>query len=100
MSNDYENDIKRLCSAIDDWLRPDNSELKQAIDKTVEKQFFSFEDIKHQVRVLKKTLNEDQIREWIDRNRPLNFTVAKKSFCFCMRVTFRWLEFRMRLQRS
>ncbi len=78
----HENDIKRLCSAIDDWLRPDNSELKHAIDKTVEKQFFSFEDIKHQVRVLKKTLNEEQLREWVDRNRVLDSDGSQEKVLF------------------
>lgn len=75
-------EISNLCIAIDDWLRPDNAELKLAIDKTVEEQLFSFEDIKHQVRVLKKTLREEQIREWVDRNHLLGTSAGQKKFLF------------------
>ncbi|HMB97006.1 MAG TPA: hypothetical protein VKM36_00875 [Balneolaceae bacterium] len=76
------NEITNLCLAIDDWLRPDNSELKLAIDRTVEEGFFSFEDIKHQIQVLKKTLNEESIREWADRNRSSDSDGGQKRILF------------------
>jgi hypothetical protein len=76
------NEITNLCFAIDDWLRPDNSELKLAIDRTVEEGFFSFEDIKHQIQVLKKTLNEESIREWVYRNRSSDSDGDQKRVLF------------------
>jgi hypothetical protein len=59
--------VKRVQDAIDNWLRPDNSKLKDAIEQTVEEGFFSFPDIKHQVRSLKKNLSSGAIQLWLDK---------------------------------
>lgn len=59
-----EKRIDRLQSVINEWLHPENYELKEAIDKTVNKGLFSFEDIKHQLLVLKKTLNKRDFLRW------------------------------------
>jgi len=61
-----ENRITRLQFIIDEWLHPNNYELKEAIDKTVNEGFFSFEDIKHQLLVFKKTLNKRDFLRWAE----------------------------------
>ncbi len=60
--------FNRIRDAIDNWLQPDNIQLKTAIDRSVEEGLFSFPDIKHQVLTLKKSLNADSLRLWSDRN--------------------------------
>jgi len=77
-----EKKIKKLMSAIADWLRPDNAELKEAIDKTVKEGFFSLEDIKHQIGVLKVSLNENDIKKWYYRNRFPEFGEERKKILF------------------
>ncbi len=66
---EIENRIDRLQSVIFEWLHPNNYHLKEAIDKTVNEGFFSFEDIKHQLLVFKKTLNKRDLLRWAE---PLN----------------------------
>ena len=57
--------IKSIASALDIWLRPDNRSLKEAIDRTVDEGLFSFEDVKHQIRHLKKSVNENTLMKWV-----------------------------------
>ena len=52
--------IEKLQSAIDEWLSPDNNDLRKAIEATVDDGLFSFEDIKYQVLALKKTLKKGE----------------------------------------
>lgn len=59
--------IQKIDHAAKSWLRPDNFALKEAIDKTVNEGLFSFEDIKHQVLVLKHNIATGQIEEWAKR---------------------------------
>lgn len=54
-----------LSDAINEWLSPDNADLKTAIDMTVEKGFFSFEDIKYQILTLKKALRKTEFTRWV-----------------------------------
>jgi len=61
--------VKRILDAVDDWLRPDNYSLKEAIDRTVNEGFFSFPDIKHRVMALKKTLDGEAICNWAEENQ-------------------------------
>lgn len=63
---DIEKRIDLLQTTIDEWLHPKNFQLKEAIDKTVNEGFFSFEDIKHQLLVFKKTLNKRDLLRWAD----------------------------------
>lgn len=61
--------IDKLAEAIDDWLSPGNYSLKEAIDQTVNEGYFSFEDIKFQLRTLKKTLKAGEFHRWAERAR-------------------------------
>lgn len=60
--------INKISKAIDAWLQPDNSDLRKAIDRTVEEELFSFEDIKHQIRILKSTLHKKNLELWAERS--------------------------------
>lgn len=53
---------------MDDWLQPDNADLKNAIELTVKNGFFSFEDLKHRIRSLKKSISLDSLTTWVNRN--------------------------------
>ncbi len=66
MDNQTVDRLNRLHDAITEWLRPDNHDLKEAIDRTVNQKLFSFEDVKHQILVLKKTLNKRDILRWAE----------------------------------
>ncbi|MEX2368722.1 MAG: hypothetical protein WD510_04370 [Balneolaceae bacterium] len=58
-----------VLTAINNWLRPDNRELREAIDRTVQEGLFSFPDVKHRILSLKRTLNEENIRQWLENSR-------------------------------
>lgn len=57
-----------ILSAIDAWLRPDNQNLREAIDKTVHENLFSYSDIKHRILSLKRVLNREDIRDWVKKS--------------------------------
>ncbi|GAB5408235.1 MAG: hypothetical protein BalsKO_06000 [Balneolaceae bacterium] len=59
--------IKQVSKAAKKWLRPDNIELKKAIEQTVDEGLFSFEDIKFQIRALKQNIDSGQVEEWAKR---------------------------------
>tara|TARA_R110000868_G_scaffold378658_7_gene644221 strand:- start:19441 stop:20472 length:1032 start_codon:yes stop_codon:yes gene_type:complete len=59
--------IEKVSEAARKWLQPDNSQLKKAIEQTVEEGLFSFEDIKFQIRALKQSIDSGQIEEWAKR---------------------------------
>lgn len=57
--------IETIKRCINEWLRPDNKYLQQAIVRTVDERLFSFEDIKHQVLTLKSALKPANIEHWV-----------------------------------
>lgn len=59
--------ITKIAEASKKWLRPNNAQLKKAIEQTVEEGLFSFEDIKFQIRALKQYIDSGQIEEWAKR---------------------------------
>ena len=56
--------IGLLHKCIVNWLRKDNQDLKRAIERTVDEDLFSFEDIKHQVIHLKNSLTVENLMHW------------------------------------
>lgn len=64
---DVKTHIELIEQATKEWLQPDNVELKQAIERTVEEGLFSFEDIKFQIRSLKQKVDQGQVSEWAKR---------------------------------
>lgn len=63
-SGDY---LERIHASLREWFRPDNSELQEAIEKTVQENLFSSQDIKHQILSLKKATAKENIDHWIDQ---------------------------------
>lgn len=59
--------IDTLLVATETWLQKDNHYLMDAIDKTVREGYFSFEDVKHAIRAIKKSINESALEEWVRR---------------------------------
>ena len=60
--------IDSIWQAVSHWLQPDNSILKDAIDRTVAEGYFSFPDVKHAVLALKQALNRSTIEQWVSRS--------------------------------
>lgn len=75
--------IKNIASAINIWLRPDNGTLKEAIDRTVDENLFSFEDVKHQIRHLKQSVNKNTLNKWI-KNVSLNSLSSSEKNVVCL----------------
>lgn len=66
---DRHGHIREVSKAIAAWLRPDNPALKMAIDRTVDENLFSFEDIRHRILHLRKSLTEENLLEWAGRSK-------------------------------
>lgn len=66
--SDNQNHLNVLKASVNHWLRPDNTELKLAIERTVDEQLFSFEDIKYQLKFLKEALSPKNIDQWISKS--------------------------------
>lgn len=59
--------ISKVAETARKWLQPNNMQLKQATEQTVDEGLFSFEDIKFQIRALKENIDSGQIEEWAAR---------------------------------
>lgn len=81
--NKLQKHIDQVSHAIEEWLQPDNSDLKEAIDKTVAEGFFSFQDIKHQILVLKSSLQKKNLEIWAERS-DLEFNRLNKKKILCL----------------
>jgi hypothetical protein len=79
---DLNHHISAISQAIDEWLHPGNRVLKHAIDQTADEGFFSFEDIKHRILVLKNTLQTRHLKTWAQRSQlRLNSLTGKNVVC-------------------
>ncbi len=76
---ELESHIEKVSKAIGEWLQPDNSDLKHAIDQTVDEGLFSFEDIKHQILVLKSSLQKKKLIIWADKSGLENNSLNQKK---------------------
>jgi hypothetical protein len=81
---DVKSHIKLIEQATKEWLQPDNADLKQAIERTVEEGLFSFEDIKFQIRSLKQKVDQGQISEWAERAQLSKQLNAKGRKVLCL----------------
>ncbi len=82
MNKSVQHRISELQQAVDEWLSPDNQVLKKAIDRTVEENLFGFEDIKYQIRTLKKTLKRSEFERWTDQAGLDEVVIPKNILCF------------------
>lgn len=83
MHSDTQKHIKAISKAIDAWLQPDNMSLKNAIDQTVKENLFGLEDIKHQIRHLKRSLTEENLLKWGNKSN-LNVSQLKDKNVICL----------------
>lgn len=75
--------IRRISGAIEHWLRPDNRDLKLAIEATVDEGLFSFSDLKHRILSLKSTLTVENLLEWARRSN-CNPESARSKNILCL----------------
>jgi len=83
MDNQVEEHIDKIVRAVNDWLRPDNTELKLAIDETVDNKLFSFEDLKHRIKSLKSTIHKKGLLKWAEQS-SLKFQSLKNKKVVCL----------------
>lgn len=82
MMIEFETHIEKVSNAIHEWLQPDNNDLKQAIDQTVDEGLFSFQDIKNQILVLKSSLQKKKLIIWAERSGlEYNSIYQKRILC-------------------
>lgn len=80
--NNTQNIVDQLTDTINQWLQPDNNILKRAIDRTVSENLFSIEDIKHQIRHLKKSLTNSELLLWAEKSGLIaNSLSGKQVLC-------------------
>lgn len=77
--SELQTHIENVSKAIIEWLQPDNSDLKKAVDQTVENNLFSFQDIKHQILVLKSTLQKKNLEIWAKRSGLEHYSLYRKK---------------------
>lgn len=83
MMSELQLHIENVSKAIHRWLQPNNSDLKKAIDQTVNEDLFSFQDIKHQILVLKSTLQKKNLEIWAERS-GLKYNSLKENMILCL----------------
>lgn len=76
--------IKALLEASENWLRKDNIHLMDAVDQTVQEGYFSFEDVKHAIRAIKKSINNTAVEEWVERADLTDKNDAKGQNILCL----------------
>lgn len=77
------NRTELVSTAIERWLRPDNRDLKLAIESTVDEELFSLSDIKHRILSLKKSLNRGDLIKWAVKS-GCNPHAAEKKKILCL----------------
>lgn len=75
--------IGKISEAIEFWIRPDNQDLKVAIEATVDEGLFSFSDLKHRILCLKSTLAAENLLEW-GRRSGCNPGSARSKNILCL----------------
>lgn len=81
---DLQHRIDTLYEAVQSWLSNDNHYLMDAIDRTVQEGYFSFPDVKHAIRAIKKSCNKTAIEEWVRRSGLEDGHDAGKQNVLCL----------------
>ncbi|WP_372637915.1 acyl-CoA reductase [Fodinibius sp.] len=61
---DIEKRITTLLEATQSWLQADNHYLMDAIDRTVQEGYFSFEDVQFAIDAIQKSIDREAIQAW------------------------------------
>lgn len=81
MSKILINRVSEIAEAVDNWLHKDNLDLKLAIDRTVNEGLFGIEDLKYQVRWLKKSVTEESLHQWAEQSGASDPDNPKNVLC-------------------
>lgn len=61
---DIEKRISTLLEATQNWLHPGNQYLMDAIDRTVQEGYFSFEDVQFAIDAIQRSIDTEAIQAW------------------------------------
>jgi hypothetical protein len=73
--------ILLISKAINTWLRPDNTELKLAIERSIDESLFAEHDIRHRIRHLKQSVNHNSLVTWCTRAGLITPSLQGKKVC-------------------
>ncbi len=73
--------ISLIQEAIDEWLRPDNTDLKKAVVQTIEEKLFEGDDVRFQIKWLKKSLRKEVLKQWVSKHRDDIAASPKNVVC-------------------
>src|SRR5699024_5086355 len=62
---DIQHRIDTLLEATDNWLFSDNRYLADAVDRTVQEGYFSFQDVNYALDGLRTSIRTEHIEQWI-----------------------------------
>src|SRR5699024_4920705 len=62
---DIQKRIVRLLEATDNWLFSDNHYLADAVDRTVQEGYFSYQDVRYALDGLRASIRKEHIEQWI-----------------------------------
>lgn len=63
---DIQNRIVRLLEATDNWLFSDNHYLADAVDRTVQEGYFSYQDVRYALDGLRASIRKEHIEQWVN----------------------------------
>lgn len=73
--------VSLIQEAIDEWLRPDNTDLKNAVDQTIEEKLFEGDDVRFQIKWLKKSLRKEVLKQWVSKHQDGIAATPKNVVC-------------------
>ncbi|MDZ7682493.1 MAG: acyl-CoA reductase [Fodinibius sp.] len=59
--------INVLLEATENWLRSDNHYLNDAIDRTVQEGYFTFEDVNFAIQAIRDSITREALEHWVER---------------------------------
>lgn len=77
MKKEQKTDIDKIWESVDSWFQPNNLALKEAIDYTVQEDYFSRVDIQYAIRAIRQKLSREVLIDW--RNRVSKSPKETKS---------------------
>ena len=82
--SELQSRIDTLLAVFDNWLTDDNLYLKEAIAKSVDEDYFNFQDIKHALNALKNNINRIALERWVERSGITDAKDARGLNVLCL----------------
>jgi hypothetical protein len=79
-----QNRINDLLKAVEAFFDTDNKYLQQAVNKTVEEEYFNASDVQFALNMLKKTINREALEEWIEQSGVADTKDARGQNVLCL----------------